>query len=374
MNSIIIRVFGILVLGISAISQAKSVEFQGVDIGPAINYFAKQVTPLKRSFTVYNWSRAGAAGDSDNLGIAENGSKTFWSRYGDPTGNSNSYGYGLYGAADPIYTMSYGGFGEDWLLLEMEFPTGFRLLDLGRSMMMFPQAPAEVQEIMTSFNCPLEGSVERLFSAGGFEIKTKCQSLVKKIFQNELQIDGFAYFYGETAFKDCKGSSNGGFMSGKAFVVTESKWMKPGLVHYYNSKSSHYRDRRTLIQTLIFSISNTGDTNFTKALNDLSSYMENHPDQNLKNSSNKCEGDTCVITVNFCDSKGICESVALSPLPRPGGPLILKKDLSKVYIAGGYMPQNLLWSDLEGAPKATTVRDWLKSNKYGCSDKMPYED
>ncbi len=374
MKRIAIKFFGILILGFSTFSQAKSIEFQGVDIRPVVDFFAKQVTPLKRSFTVYNWSRAGAVGDSDNLGIAENGSKTFWSRYGDPTGNSNSYGYGLYGAADPIYTMSYGGYGEDWLLLEMEFPAGFRLLDLGRSMMMFPQAPAEVQTIMNNFNCPFEGSVERLFSAGGFDIKTKCQSLVKKIFQNELQIDGFAYFYGETPFKDCRGSSNGGFMSGKAFVVTESKWMKPGLVHYYNSKSSHYHDRRILIQTLIFSTANGSETYFAKALNDLASYMEDHPDQNLKNSSNKCEGDTCIITVNFCDSKGVCENIALSALPRPGGPLILKKDLSKVNMPGGYAPLSLLWSDLEGVPKATTVREWLKSNKFGCSDKMPYED
>jgi hypothetical protein len=71
-----------------------------------------------------------------------------------------------------------------------------------------------------------------------------------------------------------------------------------------------------------------------------------------------------VITVQFCDQSNACESVPLPPIPRPGGSIITAEEASKTI---------LLWTDLIGKPKSTTISTWLKNNKFACSGELPYK-
>jgi hypothetical protein len=35
--------------------------------------------------------------------------------------------------------------------------------------------------------------------------------------------------------------------------------------------------------------------------------------------------------------------------------------------------KKLLWTDLVGKPKVSTISTWLQENKFGCSGQLPYE-
>jgi hypothetical protein len=97
-------------------------------------------------------------------------------------------------------------------------------------------------------------------------------------------------------------------------------------------------------------------------------YITLHQDSFVAGSTTKCEGGYCVLTVHFCNDEKKCEDVALNPITRPGGATITARDAERSS-AG-----QLLWKDLEGESKATTIKTWIKENKFGCTADSPYEN
>lgn len=344
----------------------------GIDISPAVEYFEPMVTPLKQNVTVYNWSQTGDYGDDDSqLDLAMAQAKTFWRMYGDPKGNNNMYGYGLYTAIDPVATRSYGGNfdRDDWRILALELPQGLRLLDFpGLSLNPAP-IPAPVADILNKFDCGGVQNAEALFGYGGYALKPSCQKLVRRIFADVLRIDAFAYGYAETNYRICSAGMINGY---RAFVITAPDWMTTKNVRFYTSKSTKNLEERTRIQTLFLkateALKNTSspEVNVRRPIAD---FLIANPDYDLERSLTKCSGDQCVITATFCDGKKTCRDLDLPALPRPGGALITSAEAAKSL----HGQPTLLWKDLEGQPKTPTLSTWMKKNQFGCDGTLPYE-
>jgi hypothetical protein len=340
--------------------------FEGTDISPMVTQLQQQIVTLKTPITVYHWSMDGGIDDPEGHGIAQDWSHTYWNLYGTP--NQDMYGRGFYGAADPVFTFIYGGgLQANWLLIEATLPVGATLVDVGYNMAILKTPSEEYKKLATQFNCPTDGIANSLLVSGGVSLNEDCKRLTKHIYQDIFKIDALAYMYGQTQFSECK--DNG--MGSRAFVITDSKWMKPGLIHYYTARTNDNLEGRVRIQTLFLKSLTDANKEASNASNlqPIADYLNKHPSSELKGSTTRCEGSSCVITVNFCDPENHCDSVALPPLPRAGGPLIS----AQIYASHpGAYPSALLWPDLEGKPKSTTISTWLKGNKIACSGSLPY--
>ena len=354
-------------VSINAFSSAPAAEIQldGVNITPLVKFLEERVTTLKKPVTIYNWSTNGKMSDADIQRFAPASSRTFWQMYGNPKGIDNMYGSGLYGAVDPVATAGYGlhfsilGYDkESWLLVEMELPAGFKLLDLPSALStpLTKGISEEAKKVAEAFDCSLNGGEDKWFTNGGAGISQKCQQLVKKIYQDILKLDGFAYSYGRTAFKEC--TSYEGF---RAFVITDAKWMTTKLVRPLTHRTTTNLEERIRIQTIFLKAVGENPDMTKETLNPIGEYLSKNPTSNIKGSKTVCANDTCVITVNFCDAKNVCEFLILPPLARPGGALITSREASK-----GKDFKALLWSDLEGQPKSKTINSWIKENTYKC--------
>jgi hypothetical protein len=338
--------------------------YQGFDITNAVHFFETKVKTLKKPVSVYNWSVGGDLGDySEHLSNAKKLSRSFWTWYGDK-GEGSMYGYGLYAAVDPVASNSFG-YGNDWVLFEMKFPIGFKLIDL--TLDYFESQQSISEDLVTlgqKFNCPSFAKLDPFFANGGAEIDIKCRGLIKKIFKDIIQIDGFAYGYSQTNFKACKKSD---FTSSRAFVVTDEKWMRFELIHFYNSKTTDSKENRIRIQTLFFVAALDLSLKLTDESTSLmSTYLVDHPETQLHGTKTECTGDLCKLIVLFCDPNNKCDEVNLGYYLRPGGPTITASEAKRTQRGV------LLWNDLEGQPKSTTTSEWLIDNKFACSGELPY--
>ncbi len=141
-------------------------------------------------------------------------------------------------------------------------------------------------------------------------------------------------------------------------------------INFYSSNTTANLEERIRIQTLTLkSLETSSAEEDPKAMliAQITSYIKLKPDSYVAGSTTKCENDSCVIKVKFCDSSTeACEDVSLNPIPRPGGGLITSREAQRT--SSG----QLLWSDLEGKPKQTTIDTWLKKNNYGCTVDSPF--
>ena len=362
---------GMLILSLLSFAANGAQIFENVDISPMVKHFRKQVVTLNKVVTTYNWVSHGPGDfwdierpqdDPALLNMAQISARVFWSNYGSKEGEQNMYGSGLYTAVDPVATVDFGG-GDSWRLTQLQFPVGTRILDLanGNTIDTSDSDLANAaQDIEEKFTCPRSVGADPYFVSGGGGLTPKCRELINEVFNNILQIDAFAYSYNQTSFKACE---QGIYVGARAFVVTRPDWIRSEYVHYYTTNSRLNEAERLRIQTLFLLASEEG-LDKTPLLDIIARYFDDHPDRELQGSKTVCEGETCVITVQFCDAKNTCDQVPLPPLPRPGGPTITADEAIR---------KKLLWTDLVGKPKAATVSTWLKENKFGCSGQLPYQ-
>lgn len=356
----------------------KSFVFEGADITAVVESLRPNIKILKKPVVVYNWSDGSASdfwkeehtpNEEGLVDYAQRMSLSFWRNYGQASGG-NMYGYGLYAAIDPVVTNSYGGSGEDWVLLQMQLPAGFKFIDaeysVGTQPSSFSDAFVGYSKTLKEFACPEDFLLSSMFNNAGTGISSSCQRLAKHIFQEIFKIDGFTYSYSATHFAACSREWN----NSKAFVITRPQWMNSDNIRFYSSKTRTNTEERIRIQTIFLKNTAASPTEAlkTNALNKLKTYMKSKPEMYVDQSTTKCSADSCTITVHFCnenDAKN-CEDFDLDPILRPGGGLITLAEARKT------IPYNLLWPDLEGKPKATTIEVWLKENLYACSGPAPY--
>jgi hypothetical protein len=355
-----------------AVAENTKYELDGFDITPAVEYFQKMVHPLKQIIYVYHWNPNGEArGDGPEIfNMVKNNANTFWSMYGDPqTVSGGMYGRGLYAAADPIHSYGFGGGPEKWFLLQMALPVGFRLLDIAAETSWVASnnkktISEEMKNIASQFHCDALNNVDSLFADGAYKISQQCQNLARKIFKEILKIDGFAYFYGQTSFKDCQ--SDNYVLGNRAIVITENTWMTTENIKYFTQKSKHSLEDRIRIETLFYKKIDANVKLSDSSIEAIAEYLQIHETKEMIGSKSVCSNTTCTIVVRFCDSQNVCDEVSLAPLPRPSGPLFTEVS------AKNTEPGRLLWPDLEGKAKADNVSEWLKKQMFGCNGELPY--
>jgi hypothetical protein len=369
-----------------------AVMYQNVDISPMIENFRSQVKTINKTVVTYNWSSGAtpekfteswslpwsknkggekeafekaasdkeAAQTRDTLQGVRQMANSFWRNYGDRT-NYNMYGFGLYTAADPVSTRGYGS-SDGWRMLEIKLLPGTRILDLVSARYLAPPTTPfsdAAQDIEEKFGCPRSNNADTYFTEGGKALDPKCINLIYQVFERGLGVDALAYNYSATSFKECKSGQQD-----PAFVIMRPDVVRSNTVHLYTAVTRTNEADRIRIQTL-FAKSETEKYHSSDEFKDvLLNHFNAFPDRDFSGAKTVCTGETCVISVEFCDSQKTCDTVALPAMPRPGGPLLNVDEYKDV--------QKILWPDLMGKPKSTTISTWLIDNKYGCSGTLPY--
>jgi hypothetical protein len=284
---------------------------QGIDIYPVAQYLGKEIVTLKTPLYLYNWSKSARLAESGAKGLAESWAQAFWGNYSSGSGGGNEYGYGLYGAVDPVTSRYFGGMtNNDWLLTEMRIPTGFRIMDLESSDNR-PPTPQNIIAITDRFNCPKSLDLHDFFKGGGSELTPKCRTLVEMIYKNILKLQGVAYYYDAAGFKDCSPPATKGL---RAFVIMDSSWITAKSVRYYSPKTKDYLEGRLRIQSLFLKL----------------------------------------------------ESESSDTSKPPAGPVITAQEATML------VQNKLLWPDLEGMQKTPHIGAWIKENLYMCSGLAPF--
>lgn len=335
------------------------------ELTPVISYFNSQVKVMKQTLYVHNWSNSGNGGEGEPyLNLAKKMSQVFWDRFGDPKGDQNMYGFGLYTAMDPVATQGYG-YADKWSLLELQIPKGLKVIDLtSDSPSLNAEKTAALDEIQTKFSCPTFTKLNGLFENGGKGLTPSCQNLIRHIFKDVLQIGGFFYSYDQSNFKAC---AKGGF-SKRALVVTDPQWLKTESVRFFNKQSSYAKEDRIRIQTLFLEERKSKIELTGSAKSIITQYLNKNIQKHFAGSRSTCADAQCEIYVRFCDQASQCDEFSVGSYPRPGGPTITQTEALTTDRKG------LLWSDLEGEQKMTTTTEWLQANTFGCSGQLPYEN
>jgi hypothetical protein len=354
--------------------------FENIDIAPAVEYYKTRVKIVERDFSVFHWAPDAQSSFWDHerpdddpalLKVAQRWASSFWIDYGHRNQAGAVYGTGLYVAVDPVATDSYGSGVSTAVLLQLKMPKGLRLLDFLISEDMRPgQAPLS---IAAQFQCPMSYT-SNYFRDGGSYLPASCQRFIRKIFNDLVPIDGFAYSYSATNFPAACGNgqnANGNWYSQRAFVITNPAWIKQEHIRFFTAKSRLHEDERRLIQTL-FTVNYNQELEklegviTQQSFEILSAFLKAHPDYALGKSHSVCDEDTCQITATMCDDGGHCEDLPFEKRARPGGgPLTAA--------AAARYGKRFYWADLEGKPKVRKYGEWLQENYFGCNGKFPYE-
>jgi len=287
-------------------------DLEKIDITPVVDAFRSSVVTLTKPGFVYNWSQAYEFAEfTDALGIVRQAISRFWNAFGRKD-NKNFYGIGLYAALDPVASVDYGGKGDEWLLIEMMLPRGFRMLDLSSRGQHISLSP-EAEKILRQFNCHTDRVPIAFFDMGGKALSPECASMVRKVFETELKIDGFVYGFFRSSFENCSSDH----IFDRAFVIINPNAVSTESVRLYNSRSTKDLENRIRIQTLFFKQKD---------------YMQ----------------------------------AMIGPASR-----FITKEEAETATAMGH----LLWKDLEGKEKTdtATITHWLKDMIFGCSGELPYD-
>lgn len=281
--------------------------FDGVDITPLVRFYESKTEVLAYPVRVYSWSQAAAIADrEDTLPFAQAAAQTFWQTYGHLQSDEQSmvYGHGLYAAFDPVSTVEFGGGQGNWLLLQIQLPPGLRFFAAETSPPKGGKEAKSYHRLHTQFDCVSPLGGDTLFEPQTF-FKYGGKHLSPKCRQ-----------LGEKIFKDIlkidalaywypSGIFEACPYVSQALVLMRDAWMTRGNITYFNRRSVHAPQDRQIIQTL-FMIAGA-------------------------------------------------RSTALD------GPITAAE-------ADETAAKRLLWSDLEGQPKFSSIHDWLKSHRIGCGD------
>lgn len=308
-----------------SVAKEEAIFYKGKDISNIVNKIKFYVKKTEKPYYLFNWSHVPEGtydpistldpNDPKVLERAKSEVDLFMNYYGDANSRSGgTFGYGTYTFADP-YGL-YQGFGTpEWLLSVYILPKGENILttlaiDLNR-------------ENLKDFGCEGGYSLDGLVSLYSQNRSSECRELIKFIFNEVLQISGFAYSYrgSISLFRD-NSTGKACELSPEAIVLTSSKWLTNSNVRFFSRYSEHSKDLRVILETY-----------FAKSIQIQRALYNSY---NLKKDEN---------------------------------PNMLSNEEFNAGIGNSYHDKylkKLFWSDLEGVPKYPNIKQWAKESLYGC--------
>lgn len=353
-----------LILLSARLSLAAPAQKGNTSLAPVIEHMRSRVLTTTQSFQMYSWSQASRlANDPDAFKKLSSQAQIFWNNFGQANPKYYEYGAGYYWATDPYSSIQFGaGRSPQWLLQNLTFPAGLRVLDLRLSESSNP-LPSPILDILQKFKCPEQATLEQLFSGGGASLAPDCQALTRILFRDILKIDGFFYSYRGAPFVACT------FPESKsprmAFIMTNSSWMRADQLKLYNKETRAAKSERLLIQSVINKASNR-ESDFTS---EWMKYVTLKP--NDINPYIFCDDDHCQLKTG--DKKIVFElPESLKTLTALSAPVTFTARSAPGILALQKTPKTnlMLWSDLEGEP-AVPTNAWLKENILGCDGTIP---
>lgn len=359
-----------------------------LDVGPLMEDLERNVVVLDQPIYVWHWfnGRGGKSIWSQRIGVDDPAgyeyvvrkAKDYFRSLCPLTVRENTpgcddvndlsyarnswFGPGLYMATDPVATEWYGR-GDGWVLVKMRIPNGFRIWDLSKDSNEFSQKGADV---LKSLGCRLDVGkfdLARLGAVNGTAKNpnsTECLLKVRSLLKDDLKIQAIAYRYKGASFPECLGKGDSEKHS-MAFVITDTAGIEPGDVRVYNAQTNELVGDRRLIETLFY-YADRGRGELFRQLR-FPDYPSYNFEEYIACAANRPRpGIDCGI--KLCrDSTTDCIQI-----PEPSN-----FSFAGMYMGGKYLPQGysshtntLLWSDLDGVEVDMQVREWLKSNAYGC--------
>jgi len=328
-------------------------------------------------------------------------------------GGGNMYGPGLYLAVDPVATNEYGG-GSSWVLMQLHFPKGLRIMDIRRDGSM--NFPLKVQRALISLGCPKEWLTSANYSSSlgtffnmnaaytqqgiqtGYNqatgqmiyapVSDQCLVSIRKVLKDDLKIEAFYYSYNGEEFKECDlpdGQSSGYNQNGSnnvnrqgAFVLVDPKRMKPDDVRVFNSQTRDDVEDRLRIQSLFYKAEFDSPEIASRSFYSKQSYP-NNPGYNFSGTNNNCNWDSatqktiCKVQITLCPQAGGTCLYIDPPMPAPAP--VMQTVISKTHVPASqsYNTESLLWDDLDSKAIPGDMGQWVLDNLFGCKVDPEYE-
>lgn len=341
--------------------QAVDVSISSDDRKALIDYFKQFVYATKQPFYVYNWFDSSkmsdawkdkrSASDARGYDYVAKKSKVHWDNQDLPGAHprENQWGAGLYVATDPVASAGFGQ--ESWELVQMRLPAGFRILDSDKDA--YHYYPPQIFAIFQKYGCESHAIVDLLKTE---DTSPPCLSIIKKIFGEDLQVQAFNYGFPASKFNDCAPTAT----HQTAFVITNSKQLKPDDIKIFNSATSDDREDRIRIQSLFYKVAYDDNQPGTP--------VPSYPGYLYFRSSIACDNSTCQKIMTICarGNYSDCKTIPYSTLSVP-----MKMSMETAPPRAGHK-EGLLWSDLNGKAIPSDMDSWTQKNLYGCGASAPY--
>jgi len=266
------------------------------DEAEVVQYLSQQVYEMKKQYLVWHWFKNtgrnpvwqsalpsnSREGENYMVGFA----RRYWQSFCSLTnpsanprdcgnlnvlkfGATNMYGAALYTSVDPVATFTFGGGPNEWVLMQIQVPKGFRVIDLAKDSSPLPK---EIKNFFNQAQCPTATTVDELFRMGQYNINSgsnqyeACAATVRRIFKDTLKIDGFFYTYASSNFRGCntRGVSRsaetdalGGYQGpfgGRAFVITSPDKIAAKDIKVFNQHTPDAKADRSMIASAMYSV------------------------------------------------------------------------------------------------------------------------
>jgi len=288
-----------------------------------------------------------------------------------PLDSWNIYGNGFYLAHDPVTTMDFGG-SPAWVLYQVQLSAGLRYVDLNDANVI-SNPPQNILDAFKNLGCPaawIEKGV--LDFANVFTVanphqfpdaSNDCKLALRKVFKENLAINGYFYRYRATRFSECPKAR-------EAMVLTDDGKIQD--LKVFNALSAANREDRVRIQSLFYKAAHddpwTNGFTFLKTLT-----SPDHPTWPARAGTfYSCEQHAGCTWVGpaYCDPANpeTCDYTfpgSMAPPAFPSQPM--PQEISHVPMSQPYwVSPDLLWKDLSGAAIDESLGPWIKQNLFQC--------
>lgn len=214
---------------------------QKLDENAIVEALSPHVKTVSRPFSIFHWEKANKPQSAKFKPDTQEGALRLM--------QDSAKGYlasdakrGLYFALDPALSRPHGG--ENWRLIQMEIPAGFKYLDLSSEGIRQALADAMpgIENCDTTFlsvyNAP---SHLRRRNASNFNTSKECVNAKRKVFQ-KLGVSGIRYKWMRASIPGCAGKDP------SAFLITDGAWMRSEAMKTYTRSKLDAPEERRILQ------------------------------------------------------------------------------------------------------------------------------